>query len=233
MNLAEQILDLSGFTNLPLRLLRDYLGLVLESSPVHVRSLRRDDYEAAKQVEAEAWGEKMPQFDRDQFEARVAKFPKGNVAAFWEGRMVGIINTQRTNYDFDRPIPTWYEATNNGFLRHEPDGAYLYGVNLSIAKNALLSGAGNVMMLHVGKVMLDLGLKGILLGVRPLRYHRFAARMSFDEYLYGPDGEVRDPELGMYCRMGFHVKAVLPNYFDDPESGNFGVLLLMDNPHAR
>jgi hypothetical protein len=228
---ADEVLDLSGFINSPARLVREYIGQMLADSPVEVRSLRPGDYDDAKRVEAEAWGEQMPQFDRDQFEARVQKFPEGNVCALKDGRMVALINTQRLNYDFEHPLPTWKEATGNGFLRHDPDGQYLYGVNLSIAKHALLTGAGNLLMLKIGSVMLELGLKGILLGVRPLRYHRFAHKMSFEEYLFDPTGKVRDPEVAMYCRMGFHVKMVLPNYFEDRESGNFGVLLLLENPH--
>ncbi len=145
--------------------------------------------------------------------------------------MVAIINTERIRYDFDNPIPTWYEATNNGYLHHHEDGEFIYGVNLAIAKHALMSGAGNVIMLQIGGVMLDLQMQGIILGVRPLRYHRFAGKMSFDEYLYDKKGKIRDPELGMYCRMGFHIKKTLPNYFDDKESGNWGVLLYMENPH--
>jgi hypothetical protein len=104
-------------------------------------------------------------------------------------------------------------------------------VNLSVAKHALMSGAGNLIMLQIGNVMLDLNLRGIILGVRPLRYHRFVGKMSFDEYLYDKNGKIRDPEVGMYCRMGFHVKKALPNYFEDKESANYGVLLFSENPH--
>ncbi|REJ73925.1 MAG: hypothetical protein DWQ34_02555 [Planctomycetota bacterium] len=231
MELENQILDLSGFTNYPIRLLRDYIALMFESSPIKVRSLKPEDFEDAKRVEAEAWGDQYIQFDRDQFEERIEKFPLGNICAIKEGRMVGLINMQRVHYDWDNPWPTWYEATNNGRLRHDPDGEYLYGVNLSIAQNELLSGAGNLIMLRIGLLMMELGLRGIILGVRPLRYHRFADKMSFDEYLYDKRGKIRDPELGMYCRMGFEIRKALPEYFEDPESVNYGVLLFSENPH--
>ncbi len=231
MELEEQILDLTGFINYPRRLVHDYIGLMLADSPIQVRSLRSGDFEDAKRVEAEAWGDQYIQFDRDQFESRISKFPAGNICALKEGKMVALINTQRVHYDWDHPWPTWYEATNNGYLRHDADGEYLYGVNLSVAKHALMSGAGNLIMLQIGNVMLDLNLRGIILGVRPLRYHRFVGKMSFDEYLYDKNGKIRDPEVGMYCRMGFHVKKALPNYFEDKESANYGVLLFSENPH--
>ena len=177
-------------------------------------------------------GEQYIQFDREQFEERIHKFPLGNICAQNnEGQMVALINTQRVHYDWDNPWPTWYEATNNGRLRHDADGLYIYGVNLSIARNALLSGAGNMIMLRIGMVMMELNLKGIILGVRPLRYHRFADKMSFDEYLYDKRGKIRDPELGMYCRMGFKIRKALPEYFEDAESANYGVLLSTENPH--
>ncbi len=231
--LANQVLDLSGFLNWPQRLIRDYLGIVLDESPIEIRSLRLEDFEAARKVEAEAWGEQLRQFDREQFSARVGKFPEGNICAVKDERMVGLINMQQLNYDFDHPLATWDAATNGGFLRHDPQGAYLYGVNLSIARHALLTGAGNLLMLKIGALMLDLNVRGILLGVRPLRYHLFARRLTFEEYLWDDEGKVRDPELSLYCRMGFHIKLSLPNYFDDPESVNYGVLLMMDNPHHK
>jgi len=231
MELSDQVLDLTGFMNYPVRLVRDYIGAMLSESAIRVRSLHRDDFEDAKRVEEEAWGEQYVQFDRERFEERIRKFPRGNICAIKEGRMVALINTQRVNYDWDRPWPTWYEATNDGFLRHDPDGHYIYGVNLAIAQNELLSGAGNLIMLQIGAVMMDLNIEGIILGVRPLRYHRFADKMSFDEYLYDKRGKIRDPELGMYCRMGFHVRKALPDYFEDAESKNYGVLLYIENPH--
>lgn len=231
MELSDQVLDLSGFINYPVRLLRDYIAFMMEDSPIKVRPLQPDDFEDAKRVESEAWGEQYIQFDREQFEERIRKFRRGNICATKESRMVALINTQRVNYDWDHPWPTWYEATNNGYLRHDADGRYIYGVNLAIAQNELLSGAGNLIMLQIGAAMLDLNLQGIILGVRPLRYHRFADKMTFDEYLYDKRGKIRDPELGMYCRMGFHIAKALPDYFEDAESRNYGVLLYMENPH--
>ena len=231
MELSDQVLDLTGFINYPVRLLRDYIAFMMADSPIKVRSLQPSDFEDAKRVESEAWGEQYIQFDREQFEERIRKFRRGNICALKEGRMVALINTQRVDYDWDHPWPTWYEATNNGYLRHDAAGRYIYGVNLAIAQNELLSGAGNLIMLQIGFVMMELNVRGISLGVRPLRYHRFADKMTFDEYVYDKRGKIRDPELGMYCRMGFHIRKALPEYFEDAESRNYGVLLYMENPH--
>lgn len=231
MELSGEVLDLTGFMNYPLRLVREYIDCMFTDSPIQVRPMRPDDFESAKRVEQEAWGEQYTQFDREQFEERIRKFSMGNICAVKDGRMVALITMQRVHYDWEKPWPTWYEATNNGYLRHDPDGRFIYGVNLAIAQNELLSGAGNLIMIQIGTVMMDLNLEGIILGVRPLRYHRFADKMTFDEYLYDKRGKIRDPELGMYCRMGFSVAKALPDYFEDAESKNYGVLLSMDNPH--
>jgi hypothetical protein len=231
MELSDQVLDLTGFINYPVRLLRDYISFMMADSPIKVRSLQPADFEEAKRVESEAWGEQYIQFDREQFEERIRKFRRGNICALKEGKMVALINTQRVDYDWDHPWPTWYEATNNGYLRHDAAGRYIYGVNLAIAQNELLSGAGNLIMLQIGVAMMELNMQGIILGVRPLRYHKFADKMTFDEYLYDKRGKIRDPELGMYCRMGFDIRKALPEYFEDAESRNYGVLLGLENPH--
>jgi hypothetical protein len=33
--------------------------------------------------------------------------------------------------------------------------------------------------------------------------------------------------------MGFHIRKALPDYFEDAESRNYGVLLFVENPHSE
>src|SRR5262245_9870667 len=91
MDLGDQILDLTGFINFPRRLILDYIDALLGEHSVQVRPLRPDDFEDAKRVEAEAWGEQLPQFSREQFETRIGKFPEGNICAVKDGRMLALI----------------------------------------------------------------------------------------------------------------------------------------------
>src|SRR5262245_53883772 len=110
MDLGDQILDLPGFINFPRQLILAYIDPLLGEHSVQIQSLRPDHFEDAKRLQADAWGEQLPQLSREQFETRIGKFPEGNICAVKDGRMLALINTQRMNYDFDRPVPTWNEA---------------------------------------------------------------------------------------------------------------------------
>jgi ribosomal protein S18 acetylase RimI-like enzyme len=56
--------------------------------------------------------------------------------------------------------------------------------------------------------------------------------MSVEEYVYArtKTGRVLDPELALYLSLGMKIEKIIPNYFDDPESLNYGVLVSWANP---
>jgi hypothetical protein len=171
-------------------------------------------------------------------------FPLGTFVAMSPGgTILGAASTLVLDYNLDRPIPTWNEATGNGFIaNHDPSGNMLYGVDLSVLPNA--EGAASVLMDHAKELVLELGLDGGLLGARLPRYARVSGAISAEDYVrLAINRESKrlnsfvirpDPEVMLYQEwFDLQVLCVLPEYYDDSDSLNYGVLMLWPNPQKN
>ena len=72
-----------------------------------------------------------------------------------------------------------------------------------------------------------------MLGGRMPGYSHYSSTMTAEEYINAKreDGKPLDSQVRMYTSVpGLTVEGVLPNYFDDPDSCNYGVLLVWKNP---
>ena len=72
-----------------------------------------------------------------------------------------------------------------------------------------------------------LGLLRIRAGARLRGYHRYAHRMSAEEYVIKVvNGELRGPTLSFQLKHGFHVLAVVSGYLrHDPESLGYAAVI--------
>ena len=181
-------------------------------------------------VEEEAWPAGM-RAKREQFISRIETFPEGTLVAVADGHITGVVSTEIINYNLEKPIATWNEATDYGFIKktHNPEGDTLYGVDLSVTRFA--DNTSRLLMEAVGRLIIRFNLKQGVLGARIPRYHKFKDKMTVEEYINGRRGSrPMDPELAFYKNLGLKIGKVLPNYINDPESCNYGVLLIWKNP---
>lgn len=155
---------------------------------------------------------------------------------FCNGRLVGTLtNIFMTEKDFC-VRKTWLQKTDQGTLNcHCYDGPIAFGVDLSITREAERKGLGTRMVLAALLVsLLGEGKEAAFLGARIPGYHRQNG-MPVDKYVYGvrKTGKALDPEIHFYQKAGFEIKEIIPDYMDDPESRNFGVLMRWENPLFR
>jgi len=99
-----------------------------------IRQAKIEDIPAIFQIEKEAWGEKGAA-TKEMFESRIKTFPEGTLVAEIDGKIAGVVCTERVNYNPPKDIHTWYEITDNGFIKnsHKPNGNTIYGVDMSVA----------------------------------------------------------------------------------------------------
>ncbi len=197
---------------------------------VKVRQARVEDIEGILNVEEEVWPEKL-RATKVQFESRIKTFSEGTIVALVDGTIIGVVATEIVDYDFSAPPLTWNEITDNGFIKktHDPCGDTLYGVDLSVSPFGI--GASNLLMQEIGKLTIRRNLKRGILGARIPRYHKFADKMTAEEYVRNKRGSRPiDPELIFYTRLGLRITRIIPNYIKDPESCNYGVLLVWNSP---
>jgi hypothetical protein len=197
-----------------------------------VRQAAPEDISAYLGLQAERWRDDN-MASREQLETRLKHYPKGMFVAESEGKIVGMVFAMRlSSYDYGAS-PSWNTLTHNGYCDNaDPDGRVIFGVDLSTARG-VGAAAGDKLLLRIGMLVIEEGIEVALLGGRLPGYHEYADKMSAESYLRakGPDGKPLDRQVAFYTSVpGMQALKVLPNYFHDPESLDYGVLLRWKNP---
>jgi len=203
-----------------------------------IRPLQYEDICDTVEVEKAAWSPPWPQkyvFGYEHIKSQIDTFPEGILGAFVDNGIVGFVTTEIIDYNLSVPIPTWDDATDCGFIRktHKDKGNVLYGVNLSVHPKYARTRIAEQLLYAVGRIAVCRNIQYIVLGSRIPRYHKYSDTLSAEEYVFSSrpnSGKPLDPELYLYLKEGLKVIKVLPNYIEDPESLNYGVILIWKNP---
>ncbi len=202
---------------------------------VKIREFRGSDVEAYAAIQAEEWGDSMAAMS-DQITKRYEIFPEGLIAAEHDGAFVGCLCLIRlSDYDVSDKR-SWSDVTADGWCStHEDDGDVLFGVDLSVSRYAPRLAAPMIFAAAI-ELSVSLGVRSIIWGARIPRYHKHADNMTAEEYLAARTkrGRFLDPEIEIYSRVpGVRILGPVPEYFEDPESLNYGVMLEVPNPAVR
>jgi hypothetical protein len=198
-----------------------------------VRQAQRPDLDAYLDIQRESWDDMAA--TEEQLRSRFDMHLEGILVAESSGEVVGAVTLIRlADYSSDQPL-SWDEATGCGWCTtHVPDGPVVFGVDLSSkgapkAVPALIEAAVGFVS-AAGAVNLTWG--GRMPGFA--KYRSAHPGISADEYLQlkTPAGRRLDWQVRMYSEVfpGVEVVRAVPDYFDDPESGNYGVMLRIPNP---
>lgn len=199
---------------------------------ITIRSAVLADVDPYIKAVQKVWPEEM-WVDPERVKSRIKTNPGGQVVALVDGEFWGMATSiQLIDYNYDKP-PSWYDVTDDGWCtNHNPAGRTFFGVDLTILPgspkgtfDALAAGLAQVVISRKGEVF--------LLGERLPGYREFATNMSAEEYIWAKDGngDYLDPQIGMYQKVpGLKIVKVIPNYINDPESLNYGLLLQWTNP---
>lgn len=203
-----------------------------------IRNAEIADIPALIVIDHEAFSGDMPKnllFTEDHFRSWIEAFQEGFLVAISDGVVVGYAAIQILNEDVDNPIPTWAEATNNGFIAktHNPKGNTVYGISFCVSRSVGGLGVGKRLML--GIIEATKKYKDVHLGVIVSRvpgYHKVATQMTIEDYVFKTrsSGLAEDPLLAFYQRCGWRITKILPNYIEDKESHNYGVLMTYRRP---
>lgn len=164
---------------------------------------------------------------------------------FPEGQLVAVDRTQEVvgyaaslivfwdDYAMDA---SWRDFTDLGmFTNHDPVlGRTLYGAEVMVHPEIRGSGVGGKLYDARRALAERLGLLRIRAGARLRNYHKYAERMTAEEYVRRVvRGSVRDPTLSFQLNRGFHVLAVVEHYLrHDPESLGWAAVIEWINPQV-
>lgn len=152
--------------------------------------------------------------------------------AFENGKMVTTLTALFTTETDIKKNKSWFEKTGNGFFAtHRPDGDIGFGVDLSVSQVASRKVSDKIVLTAIFISVLGEGLKSVYLGARIPSYHKYK-HMKVEDYVFGKrkSGKPLDPELYFYQKFGFEIVEIIPEYMEDPESLNYGVLIRWNNP---
>lgn len=202
-----------------------------------IRQANLSDIPKILQIEIAAWGDELAATE-EMYKSRIITFPQGVLVSEDGGKITGVVVTQLVDYDINSFNLSWYEATDNGYIikTHKPNGQTVYGVNLSVSPDAR-RGTGTALLESIGKLAIILNLKQGMLGGRIPDYYKYK-NIPVEEYIkkilvVNNQRRLLDKELNFYKNAGLRIIRALPNYMKDPESLNYGVLLVWENPFYK
>lgn len=176
-------------------------------------------------------------FTDDDIMAHIERFPPGQFAAQRisgpiAGNCVGMATTMRTSRPPTAPILPWLEAIGDMRLNgHEPEGDWLYGVEMAVRTGYQRHGIGAGLYAARFALVKRLKLRGMYAVGMLMGYRDYADQM--DVVHYGEKviaREIKDPTVTMQMNRGFRPVSVAPDYHAEPAAGDAGVLLVWENP---
>ena len=202
---------------------------------VVVRNTSHGDFPGIMDLSRRVYPESPPWSER-QLESHLAVFPEGQFVAVEAptGKVVGMAASLIVLWDDYETSMDWRDFTDQGmFTNHDPQrGRTLYGAEVMVDPTRQRSGIGKKLYQARRGLVERLGLLRIRAGARLRGYHRFAGRMSAEEYVARvARGKIPDPTLSFQLRQGFHVLTVVNNYLrHDPESLGYAAVIEWINP---
>jgi len=157
------------------------------------------------------------------------------LCAFENGKLVATVTFMITNDQSVKNDKTWLAKTANGYLtNHLSNGDIMFGVDLSVSRRASPRVSDKLVQTAIFFGLFGKGLRYLFLGSRIPSYHK-KSYIPIEQYVHGKTstGRPLDPQLGFYTRNGFEIMEILPEYMEDPDSFNYGVLVKMDNPFYK
>ena len=201
------------------------------ASELVLTTLRAEHAEGLERLQIACFPTLAP-FERmrqEHFLSHAALFPEGNFVVLDGKKVVGLGSGFLTNFDFTAKHTFW-EAVSEGFYtRHDPNGAWYYGGDISVHPDYRGFGLGRKLYGARKEVVRRLGRRGIVAGGMLPGY---AAHKSMSIHGYVQKvvaGELSDPTLSFQLKNGFEVRGLLENYLDDDASDGWATLIVWEN----
>ncbi len=197
-----------------------------------VRQLRRDDAAAVVEIEALCY----PFLD-DEHRLRTSdvtihtdRYPEGAFAVVdADDRVWGMSVGWRIDFDLERPLHTLDEVADPA--RHRPDGAWYYGLDISVHPAQQGKGLGRLLYQARRDLVRRENLRGMLAGGMIPGYRAVMHEVDAPTYVLDVvAGRRTDPTLNFQLAQGFEVRGLLPGYVSGTAGGGLATFLVWENP---
>lgn len=154
----------------------------------------------------------------EMFAAQLAIFPEGQHVVLDGTLVVGQSSTFRIGSSCLEQHTYRGITANNYFTRHDPDGEWLYGADMSVHPDYRGQHIATRLYTVRKELIRSLGMRGIVIGGGLPGFHQYAAHMSVEAYVAAvADGRLIDATLTPQLKNGFVLRGVLRDYVDGGE----------------
>ena len=170
-------------------------------------------------------------WNEEQLSSHLHVFSEGQFVAVEAAtqRVMGMAASLIVFWDDYDMKTSWRDFTDHGlFTNHDPEkGRTLYGAEVMVRPARQGRGIGSKLYAARRDLARRLRLLRIRSGARLRGYHKYADRMSAEEYVIAiARGEIKDPTLSFQLKHDFHVMGVVSGYLrHDPESLGFAAVI--------
>ena len=161
-------------------------------------------------------------------------FPEGNFVALYGSTIVGLGAGFLIDFDFDEPHCFQDIVTGGSYERHDPNGSWYYGADISVHPDYRGRGIARKLYTARKNLVQQLNRKGIVAGGMLPTYADYKGELSVQDYVDKViAGEIFGHTLSVQLRNGFKVKGLLEDYLEDEAADNWATLLVWENPDFK
>lgn len=163
----------------------------------------------------------------EHFTSHINIFQDGQFAIYDGDKLVASATALR--YSDVMGDHNFLDVSGNLYLTtHEPDGEWLYGIDMGVHPNYRGRGFARILYRARQAYVKANGLKGqAIAGMLP-GFAKHAHEMDIRTYYEKvKNRELFDPTTSVQERMGFEIIRLFEDYLTDPASGNASVLMLL------
>ena len=206
---------------------------ILKSNSLKLTTLRPEHAAGLERLQSDCFPTLAPheRLRREHFLNHVRLFPECNFVVLDGARIVGLGSGFLTDFDFERTGHTFWEMISEGFYtRHNPEGAWYYGGDISVHPDYRGLGLGRWLYDARKSVVRRFGRRGIVAGGMLPGYAAHKETLSVPDYVAKVvAGELSDPTLSFQLKNGFAVRGLLQGYLNDTASGGWATLIVWEN----
>jgi len=205
----------------------------VEASKIKVRNATIKDVKEIAELSKSVYGKDFC-FKEDHIRGQINTFPQGQFVVLMEDNIVGYCSTFIISAELALKPHTFKEITGHGFgSLHDPNGEYLYGMEVCVDKNMRGMKIGGRLYAARKKLCQNLELKGIVFGGRLPGYGKYHKKgISPEEYIeMVKERKIRDKVLSFQLSHDYECIGVLKDYLPkDEESLGYAAHMIWRNP---
>ncbi|WP_240375909.1 bifunctional GNAT family N-acetyltransferase/carbon-nitrogen hydrolase family protein [Bacillus piscicola] len=197
-----------------------------------IREIKKEDIDEIVRIAQLGFDNPDIAFEKKHYESHIRLFPEGQMCVVYNGKIIGSSSSLIVNYDDYGDNHSIDEISGGGYItNHNPEGKHLYGTDVVVHPDFRHLKIGRRLYEERRNLCKKLNLESIIFGGRIPNYHKYADKMTAEEYVEKVrDQKIYDPVLVFQLMNGFEIRGVKADYLlEDEASLKYATILEWKN----